>query len=248
MSNTTQFLSELTHEERNVRLRAAMVLATTHEPEVTDALVTRLTVEKDFHVLEDVTWAVVQHGARAVPAVLRLLGAEEAVVRRQAAHVLSKLPDKAHAPHLHGVIADADPDVAIKAYRAAANTGAPEVVPSLAARLGDGDQLQRDQLSVAFAKLGTVGVPELVAALASADAGVRLHAAEALAQVGDVADDAAAALRSAATDPDPEVRLAAVMALGALSPEVGDAELRELASSDDAQVSAVAKNLLAGRG
>lgn len=246
---TTQILSELTHERRNVRLRAALALATTREPEVTRALVERLAVEKDFGVLEDITWAVVQHGDRAVEPVLQLLDSDDAIARRQAAHVLSKIADPALAAHLHGVIADEDPDVAIKAYRAAANTRSPEVAPLLAARLGDGDQLQRDQLSVAFARLGVVGVTALIKALDSYDVAVRLNAAEALGQLdAPAADGAAEALRVAAAESTSEVGVVAVMALGGLSPEVGTPHLRALAEGAPGRVTAVAQNLLAGRG
>lgn len=246
MTNTTQYLTDLTDEKRNVRLRAALALATMQDQAVADALVARLAEEKDGFVLEDLTWALTQHGDRAVEGVLALLASEDAVARRQAAHVLSKLARPEFAPHLHGVIADEDADVAIKAYRAAANTGSPEVVPSLAARLGDGGMLQRDQLSVAFARLGAVGVPALIEALGDEDAGVRLHAAEALAQVGAPdADPAAAALASAAGADDADLRLAAVMALTALSEEAAAGALASLADSDDPRVGAIARGHLA---
>lgn len=238
---TAELLAILGDERRDVRLRAARELATDHRPEVTAALLDRLEVERDDFVLEDLTWALAQHGTLAVEGLIRRLSSADAVIRRQAAHVLSKIARPEFAPHLHGVIADEDPDVAIKAYRAAANTRNPEVVPSLAARLGDGDRLQRDQLAVAFAGLGPIAVPALVAALGDGDATVRLHAAEALAQVGaPAADEAVEALVAATADPDAEIRLAAVMALTTLGEDVAGPALAALADSADARVRAIA--------
>ena len=146
----SDFETFIAHPDRDVRLRAALEAGTLHDPEVTAALVSRVGVEQDFHVRENITWALVQHGEPAVPAVLGLLTSENPVERRQAAHVLSKVGDADHVPHLLPVVADTDPDVAIKAYRAAANTGSPDVVEALVARLGDGEGEQRDALSDGF--------------------------------------------------------------------------------------------------
>ncbi|WP_231979612.1 HEAT repeat domain-containing protein [Tessaracoccus coleopterorum] len=73
----------------------------------------------------------------------------------------------------------------------------------LATRIGDGDLLQRDALSNAFAAVGEASVPALVAALRSDRVGTREHAAEALGHLGMDAVGAADALEVAAADADP---------------------------------------------
>lgn len=242
--NATQFETHITHPDRDVRLRAALDAATLREAQVTATLVARLGIEEDFHVRENLTWALVQHGEEAVPAVLELLTSESPVERRQAAHVLSKIGDPSHAPHLVAVVGDTNPDVAVKAYRAAANTGSAEVVEPLVARLGDGDAGQRDALSNAMQRLGTVGVAALSAALGDSDAGVRLHAAEALAQVGEAAQEATPALAGLVTDEDIDVALAAVMALGAVGGEEALAALAGVADAGRGPLDVVARRLV----
>ncbi|MDO5735681.1 MAG: HEAT repeat domain-containing protein [Propionibacteriaceae bacterium] len=243
-SLVTQFATCITHPERDVRLRAAMDAGTLHDPQVTDILVSRLGVEEDSRVREILTWALVQHGDAAVPAVLALLGSENPLERRQAAHVLSKIGDPSHVPYLLPVVADEDADVAIKAYRAAASTGSLEVVQPLVARLGDGDAGQRDALSNAMQQLGELGVDALMAALSDSDSAVRLHAAEAIAQVGEDAEPAAGALAIRVDDEDPEVALAAVMALGAIGGDAAAAALSDVITSGRQPLAAVARRLV----
>lgn len=242
--DTTNFDTLITHPDRDVRLRAAMDAGTLHDPQVTAALVVRLGTEDDFHVLESITWAIAQHGEAAVPAVLGLLTSASPSERRQAAHVLSKIGDPAHIPHLVAVVADEDPDVAVKAYRAAANTGGSDAVHPLVARLGDGDTGQRDALSDAMQTLGDLGVDALIVALQDRDQAVRLHAVEALSQIGEEADVAASALAGLTADADPEVSLAAVMALGAVGGDDALAALEDVAASGNQPLDAVARRLL----
>ena len=129
----------------------------------------------------------------------------------------------------------------------AANTGGHLAAEDLAARLGDGDQVQLDALSDAFRTLGQGGVDALVARLTHESAAVREHAAEALGYVGGPeADDAAPALEMAASDPDAEVRLAAVSALGQLA-FAADEPLARIADGEDATLAAIARRFLAGR-
>ena len=230
LPTTEVLIAHLTHPDLGARRSAALALGASGDPIAAPALVARLGVEENACVREDLTWATVRLIDTALPDVLDLLGSELPAERRQAAHVLSKVSDPAHAPHVIPLVADAHPDVAIKAYRAAANTGSETVVEPLAARLGDGDALQRDALTNAFTTLGELGVSALITALADADADVREHAADTLGHLGTPdADAAAGALLASAGDADPSVRVAAVAALGQLG-EVADAALAEVAS------------------
>lgn len=245
MTNTQQYLNDLNHPVGNVRLRAALSLGAHRGPDVVTALVDRLAVDDDFHVLEDLTWALAQQGEPAVPALLEMLRSEDPKRRRQAAHALSKMQRPDVAEHLDDAITDSNRDVAIKAYRAAAATESARVVDPLVSRLGDGDAEQRDALSSALRRLGELGVPQLVAALSDDDADVRLHAVETLGHVGGpAADPAVEPLLPLTGDADQELRVAAVMAIGQLSDDVAKEALEAVASSGPEDVASIARTLL----
>lgn len=242
--NTDLLVRELASDDLAARFDAASLIGIGQVDAAADALVARLGVETDCQVRERVTWATVRVIDAALPAVLEALTSSTPRVRMQAAHVLSKAARPEFAEHLAPVVADPDADVAIKGYRAAANTGHPDVVPMLVARLGDGDGHQKDALTNAFVSLGTASVADLVAALASEEADVREHAAEALGHLGPDAAPAAGALAGLASDdPEPEVRLVALTALGQLGPEADEA-LERLSGSGDARTAAVARALV----
>ena len=245
MSNTT-FVDQLIDLDPRVRLAAATELGIQRDPHTVAAVVARLGVEDDFEVRERLTWATVLLIDDALPHVLALLRDPNPLARRQAAHVLSKVGGAELSPHLTDVIADADPQVAVKAYRAAASTGSPDVVAPLVGRLSHGDLEQRDALTTALARLGEIAVPALVAALDDPDADVRAHAADTLGHLGSPdADPAAARLAALASDADPQVALAAVSALGELG-EVADAALASIAGAGGV-LGSLATRLTAGR-
>lgn len=242
---TTTLLTNLTDHDDDTRFGAAIALATV-EPttEVATALVERLGTETQCNVREALTWACVQQREVTMPLVVAKLDDPAPAVRQQAAHVLSKIGGDGIAEHLDAVLADADPQVAVKAFRAAAATGDVRVVAPLLARLGDGDQEQRDALAVALARVGDPAVPGLIEALSHADAGIRLHAADALGHVGSPAANAATdALALALDDVDPDVRLAAISALGELDRALTATAIRTATSSVDARVAMVAQAL-----
>lgn len=245
MTDLTTLTRALVDIDRDVRFRAAMAFGEPPAAPVASALIERLGAEDDCNIRETITWACVQQQDVLLPQLIDALTSPDAGVRRQASHVLSKIGGADLAQHLHGVVADPDPEVAVKAFRAAANTGNPEVVPSLARRLGDGDQEQKDALTTAFAKLAGHGVEALIAALSDPDAEVRAHAADTLGHLGSPdADPALSALSTLLIDPDADVRLAAVGALGELDSELSAAALQQAVDSPDQRVSAVAKRLI----
>ena len=243
---TDLLIAQLTSDDTATRFDAASLIGIDQVHNAAGALVARLGAESDCQVRERITWAAVRIIDSALPGVLDTLGSADPEARSQAAHILSKTPRPEFAAHLAALVADADPTVAIKAYRAAANTGSPEVAELLATRLGHGDALQRDALTTAFVTIGTDGVPVLTAALSDADPAVRAHAAETLGHLGEAADPAAEALTAAASDPDPEVRVAALTALGQLG-EVADVPLAGLAEASDGLTRAIAASLLSTR-
>ena len=248
MTDVQTLKSLLASTDGTARRHAALALGTSREPEASRALLDRLPVESDPRVREDLTWALVQHAGAAEPELLAMLTSSEPDDRRTAAHVLSKIGDPAHFEPLSPLVGDEQADVAIKAYRAVANTGRPEAADALAGRLGDGDAVQRDALTSAFHRLGEAAVPALTTALGDVDADVRAHAAEALGHIGGPAADAAVgALEAAAADADAEVRLHAVSALGQLS-EVADEALARVAAGPDGVAAQVAARFVARRG
>lgn len=241
MTDVTTLIQTLSHDDGSARRQAALALGAAADPAISPALVGRLRVERDSCIREDLTWALVQHADEAADDLLAMLTSSDPSDRRTAAHVLSKIGDPAHFEDLRPLVADEHPDVAIKAYRAVANTGRPEAADALAARLGDGEALQRDALTTAMHRLGAAAVPVLVVALSDGDAEVRAHAAEALGHIGEPdADAAVEALEGAAADVDAEVRLAAVSALGQL-PEAAAGALERLAAAGDPVVAQVAR-------
>lgn len=238
-------ISALDDADRSARHGAAIALGSAHVAASAEALVAHLGSETDCFVREALTWACVQVGSAAVPGVLAQLRHADPRVRSQAAHVLSKIGDPAHAEHIVPVVADADAEVAVKAYRAAANTGHPSVIPALADRLGDGELEQRDALTSAFATLGEASIGALLAALSDAQASVRAHAADTLGHLGTpLADGSAEALRGLLSDPDAEVRFSAVTALGELDLAVSSDALAGAVASPDSRVSLVARHLV----
>ncbi|MFV0451937.1 MAG: HEAT repeat domain-containing protein [Propioniciclava sp.] len=249
MTNTPTYTTDLlvrqlTSEDLATRFDAASLIGMDGVTGAADALVERLGTETDCQVRERVTWATVRVIDAALPGLLTALESSRPEIRMQAAHVLSKAARPEFAEHLEAVVGDTDAAVAIKGYRAAANTGDPRVIAWLTARLGDGDPHQRDALTNAFVTLGEPAVAALVTALDDDRTAVRAHAAEALGHVAIGTCVAITALRVAAADVDPEVRLVATTALGELGADASDA-LAALRTSADPRVAAVASALLA---
>ncbi|QGF23115.1 HEAT repeat domain-containing protein [Raineyella fluvialis] len=242
---TSALTQRLSHKDENVRLRAAMDLGTSDDPEAAAVLVARLGTEVDPAVKEMITWATVQHADQAMDALMVQLYSAESAVRAQAAHVLSKIGGDVVVRPIIPVLADEDPVVAVKACRAAASTGSPEVVPALIARLGHGDAAVRDALTDALLVLSAWSTGPLIAAVDDRDPIVRIHAADALSDLGSPgADDAIPVLARHLIDPEPDVRLAMACALSRLDPVRTTGLLRELAEGADPELAYVAGRLL----
>lgn len=210
--------------DRDVRLQAVMTLGEARAVEAAGQLVARYGVERDFHIRESLTWATLRIGEIALPLVRQALGSPRWLARLQAAHTLSKRGDRQDGDRLLPLLDDPVPCVAARAWWAAAQCGDPKVLHALAGQLGRGDAALRNSLSVALASFGDAAVPWLVGALRVDDPGVRAltadtraHAADTLAQLGTpAAEPAGQALADATDDPDLDVRVAALNALGQL--------------------------------
>ena len=245
---TTTLVEWLDHRDENVRLRAALELGLSADPDAGAVLVARLGEESDPGVKEMITWAAVQHAEQAGGALLVQLYHAEPAVRAQAAHVLSKIGGPAIVSPILPVLADEDPLVAVKACRAAAATGSPEVVPALVSRLGRGDAGMRDALTDALVVLAEWTVAPLVEALADPDPVVRIHAADTLSDLGSPrADVAVDTLADHLADPEPDVRVSVVCALSRLDPERTAGLLAAVAAGEDDELASVAARLLVAR-
>ncbi|WP_051215332.1 HEAT repeat domain-containing protein [Granulicoccus phenolivorans] len=244
-SESADPIAQLADPDPNVRYRAAMELGTRGDAAIGPALARALGPEEDARVREMLTWATVQHAEDAMDELIGQLGDPDPAVRAQTLHVLSKIGEPRVAPFVVPLIADTEPMVAIRAYRAAAATGRAEVIEPLLARLGDGEEVQRDQLARNLVLLGTAAVPGLITATADPRPRVRLHALETLAGLGGpAADPAAAAIAVQLDDPDTEIAIAAVMALGELTDEVSLAALARTADGADRELALIAHRLL----
>lgn len=243
MTKTDTLINQLNHFDGTQRRHAALALGTAGDRAAVPALMDRLRAEEQSCVREDITWAVVQLFDAAQPQVLELLTSDDPDDRRTGAHVLSKVGDPDFLDQLTPLVGDDHSDVAIKAYRAIANTGRPEAAAALVTRLGDGDHLQRDALSHALASVGEAAVPALIKALSDADAAVREHAADALGYFGPDADAAAEALAALADDENVSVRVTAISALSQLG-EPAEKLLAQIAQGPDATLAAIASRRL----
>lgn len=87
-------------------------------------------------------------------------------------------------------------------------------------------------------------IPTLVERLADADPAVRAEAARGLARAGGAATAALEAITLALDDPDGEVRMAAVQALGACDPVEAEPALLWATQSHDLRVQIAAHHLI----
>ncbi|GAA5053560.1 HEAT repeat domain-containing protein [Streptomyces similanensis] len=166
----------------SVRLRAALAVGSTPDPESIGPLVARCAVEPDFSVREMLTWALTRHPASmTVPVLVAEVRARSARARSQALHTLSKIGDRRAWPAITpALLSDADDEVARSAWRAAVVL-VPEgeehaLAVALAARLGRGERETRLSLSRALVALGEAGRPAVSAATDDPDPRVRAHA------------------------------------------------------------------------
>ncbi|MEU8118466.1 HEAT repeat domain-containing protein [Spirillospora sp. NPDC049024] len=172
----------LENSDASVRLRAAMAVGTSPDPAFIDKLIERCAVEPEFFVRDMLTWALTRHPASAtVPRLVHELRSERAQARSQALHTLSKIGDRRAWPAItHGLLRDADDEVARSAWRTAVvlvpEGEEPELAAVLATQLGRGGRETQLSLSRALIALGEVVPPVLRAAMADPDRRVRTHA------------------------------------------------------------------------
>lgn len=177
-----RLIAALTGADSSIRLRAALSAGTSADPRLLATLIERCAVEPDFFVRDMLTWALCRLPAEVtVPPLLAELGSATAQARSQALHTLSKIGDGSAWPAVSRLLHDADDEVALSAWRAAAvlvPSGAePALAAELASELGRGDRAMKLGLSRALAALDEAAAPVLDAAAHSPDPEIRAHAA-----------------------------------------------------------------------
>lgn len=175
-------LRGLEDDRASVRLRAALAVGSTPDPDFVGALVERCAVEPEFFVRDMLTWALTRHPVSVtLPPLLRELHSERTRARSQALHTLSKIGDRRAWPAItRALLTDADDEVARSAWRAAVVL-VPEgeeaaLAGVLATRLGRGGRETRLSLSQALVALGDAMESALAAAARNPDPLVRAHA------------------------------------------------------------------------
>ncbi|MGW4463950.1 HEAT repeat domain-containing protein [Micromonospora sp. NPDC004704] len=175
-------LRGLEHSSSSVRLRAALAVGTTPDPQLIDKLIERCAIEPEFYVREMLTWALTrQSAALTVPKLIDELRSERTQARSQALHTLSKIGDRQAWPAMtRALLTDADDEVARSAWRAAVILvpagEEPQLAGVLATQLGRGKRETQLSLSRALIALGEMVVPTLRAAMTDPDPRVRQHA------------------------------------------------------------------------
>lgn len=158
------------------------------------------------------------HAAEAVVPLTALLGDASADVRARAARSLGKIgaPAKPAAPELTSLLTDDDPSVRRQAVNAlvAIRPGPKVMIPLLVRLLNDSDPGVQLRVLNAVAEAGEAAVPGLIEALKNDEAAY--WACVVLRDIGPVAKAAVPALAEKLNDPRPDIRLQAVLALGAM--------------------------------
>ncbi|PKV89815.1 hypothetical protein BX283_7461 [Streptomyces sp. TLI_146] len=179
-TNAIRALQALEDSRSSVRLRAALAVGTTPDPQFIGKLLERCAVEPEFFVRDMLTWALTRHPVSlTLPELIRAVRCEQPQERSQALHTLSKIGDRRAWPVItRELLSDADDEVARTAWRTAVvlvpEGEEPALAAVLATQLGRGNRETQLSLSRALVALGDVVVPALRAATSTP--GVRAHA------------------------------------------------------------------------
>jgi len=204
-----ELLTKLRHPDKNVRNEAIRDLSQIDDRTKLPVLIDALQAEPDLFVRENITYALVQTGRQALKPLADLLKSPDAKVRKDAAHVISKLRAPEAIPDLLSALDDTDPDVLAKVIFALGQIGDSQPMPRLVGFLGHPSVDVRNTLTDVLARFGDMNL--LLPALNHEDWHVREHAVDVLGFLrgGDVVP----ALIQKLDDASVEVRMAVLTAL-----------------------------------
>lgn len=210
--------------------------------------------EPDFFVRETLIWVPTRTPLPAIEAATAALQDSDPSTRQQVLHLFSKIAHPDSAAAVVGYIDDAGCGIAGKARGTLARIGDASVISALMSRLGQTDLAGRDAMTTTVSQFGVAATPALavraaattgpIEALNHSDPSVRSHSVDVLCYIGDRgAQEAIPTLISLLQDEDPDVRLAATVALCEFSNvDAARKAIREASiSHDDGRVRAVAR-------
>jgi HEAT repeat protein len=214
-------IAALSHQDAELRWRAARALGTIGDAAALDAL-RKACDDAEATVRAQAIFALGRLKAADEPSlrvIVARLSDKEAQVRRAAVRALRMIeaPRTTTIPLVAKLLEDADATVAMRALHSIAEAGV-EVVPALSAALERPEA--RYWACLALAELGAQAkeaVPGLIKVLDDERPEVRMQAAIALAEIGTAAKPAAGALIKRANDPVLPVAVATVFALGRIA-------------------------------
>ena len=208
----------LAHPDPIVRIRAALQPSATSTRDLVDAL----TGETDPAVREVLMWSLAQQGD-ASEAALAGLDDPDPDLRCLFVRLLAKLRAPDAAPALVPLLADLVPRVVSTAIQALGQLRDPSTVPPLVALL-DNELVGSPALIETLSAFGGAALDALSEALASPRVATRMAVVEILGRIGgesrtQLGRRCAVLVEPLIDDPDPQVRLTALLALG----EIGSA-------------------------
>jgi len=227
-----------------VRSGTIDALSELRDPRSAQALVDTLGKDKEG---ERAAEGLVTIGKISVPALIKVLGHTNALVRRRAAATLGRIGDPSAVEPLGKVLGDEDPAVRLAAVESLVAIGGDEVVPVLAKALVDADLDVRRAALDALENMDCAKILENIAGvLGDADPHMRIAAARILGKLGDAR--AVKSLLGALIDKDPAALRAVVSALAKLGDPSCVEPLIALLGHEDGTVRRTAITALGGLG
>jgi HEAT repeat protein len=235
-------IDQLQNPDKNLRLQATLHLGRPNNTEALPALTAQLLREPDAFVCENITWAIVQIGLKALAPMLEVLRNANPTGRLRAAHVLSKLNDPQSVDALILALQDEDLDVVQKAAFALGQLGDARAIPALTQRLGEQQLDFRETILTSLERFGPSALPLLRPLLKHEHWSVR---EQTVTVMGFIADSSVIPdLHDSLRDPDWQVRLAGVMALGTFQQPDAQAALKTVLEDEDPRIRLTASRFL----
>ena len=237
-----QHTNPLYHPDHNIRSRAILELADGLDANGLDHLLKALATEHDIFVMEDITWALVQHREIAIQPLLELLSHPDPIARLRVVHTLGKMGDNRAVEALIPILQDADSSVVLKCIFVLGQIGDPSAIPALMGILGHDNVNIEGLLIEVLEGFGAHALPHLITATTHEQWQVREQAVSILGMIGN--SEAIPALISTLQDDYWEVRFEAINALSQMKDNRIQLALTPLKDDPNSRVRALVNKLL----